>query len=94
MSHLIDLIQELSDIPGVSGWEAPVREKIVSLVQEHCDHMETDPLGNLIVMKKGAKRSKNKLLLSAHMDEVGFIITHIEDDGLLRFTNVAGLTHG
>jgi len=91
MTSLIDLICELSDIPGVSGWEDPVRERIVSLVQEHCDSLHTDALGNLIAFKKGARRPKNKLLLSAHMDEVGFIITHIEEDGLLRFANVGGI---
>jgi len=91
MTSLIDLICELSDIPGVSGWEDPVRERIVSLVQEHCDSLQTDALGNLIAFKKGAQRPKNKLLLSAHMDEVGFIITHIEEDGLLRFANVGGI---
>lgn len=91
MSSLIDLIRELCDIPGVSGWEDPVREKIASLVQEHCDELHTDALGNLIAFKKGAQRPKNKLLLSAHMDEVGFIITHIEEDGLLRFTSVGGI---
>ncbi len=91
MTSLIDLICELSDIPGVSGWEDPVRERIVSLVQEHCDSLQTDALGNLIAFKKGARRPKNKLLLSAHMDEVGFIITHIEEDGLLRFANVGGI---
>lgn len=91
MSKVVRLLEQLSDIPGVSGWEEPVREKILSLVKEHCDSWQVDPLGNLLVFKKGEQRPKNRLMLSAHMDEVGFIITHIEKEGLLRFGAVGGI---
>lgn len=91
MTKLIETIRTLADIPGVSGEEGAVREAIFQMIREHADHVETDALGNLIATKKGLRPAKNRLLLSAHMDEVGFIITHVEDSGLLRFDSVGGI---
>lgn len=89
-NQLIERIRRLCAVPGVSGDEGRVREAILAEVAGYGE-CSTDPLGNLIVEKKGAKAPKNKLLLSAHMDEVGFIITHIEESGLLRFACVGGI---
>lgn len=91
MSNVIETIRTLADIPGVSGGEDAVRDAISGMIREHCDHVETDALGNLIALKKGRQAPKQRLLLSAHMDEVGFIITHVEDGGLLRFDSVGGI---
>ena len=91
MGKWIELIKTLSDIPGVSGCEGGVREAIIARIKDHCDRIETDALGNLSAFKKGAKVPKNRIMLSAHMDEVGFVITHIEEDGLLRFAPVGGI---
>lgn len=84
------LIKELSDIGGVSGREEAVREYILRQVEGHCT-CQVDNLGNLLCFKKGAAVPKNTIMLSAHMDEVGFIITHIGEDGLLRFANIGGI---
>lgn len=84
------LIEKLSVIPGVSGWEAPVREAILAEVGSLCT-THTDNLGNLICFKKGAKTPPKRLMLSAHMDEVGFIITYIHEDGLMSFDAVGGI---
>jgi len=91
MNETIGLIKRLGDTPGVSGCEHAVREEIISLIKDCCDSYMVDALGNLLVFKKGAKMPKRRMMLSAHMDEVGLIITHIEDDGLLRFANVGGI---
>ena len=89
MSILANL-ERLSQIPGVSGWEDAVRAAIIAEISGKCEY-KTDALGNLIAFKKGKKTGKNTVLFSAHMDEVGFIITSIEDSGLLKFATVGGI---
>ncbi len=86
---LFEDIRILCELPGVSGREEPVREYIISQLPEGVS--ETDALGNLYVEKKGAKRPKNKVVLFAHMDEVGLMITYITDDGYLKFDEIGGI---
>lgn len=87
---IIKTIEELSALCGVSGDEGAVRDAIATRLAGVCE-LRTDPLGNLLAFKKGASAPRNRLLLSAHMDEVGFIITRIEDSGLLRFAACGGI---
>ncbi len=89
---LFEDIRILCELPGVSGREEPVREYkyIISQLPEGVSY-ETDALGNLYVEKKGAKRPKNKVVLFAHMDEVGLMITYITDDGYLKFDEIGGI---
>ena len=82
---------ELCRLSGVSGDEDRVREYIREKAAPYSDSMRTDALGNLIVFKKGAKSTGNKLLIAAHMDEVGLIVTRITDDGFLKFDFVGGV---
>ena len=82
---------ELCRLSGVSGDEDRVREYIREKAAPYADSMRTDALGNLIVFKKGAKSTGNKLLIAAHMDEVGLIVTRITDDGFLKFDFVGGV---
>lgn len=84
------MLKTLCELNGTSGRENAVRDYILSVIPKECNAV-TDNLGNLIVEKKGKKRSKNKVMLSAHMDEVGFIINYITDDGFLKFTPVGGI---
>lgn len=84
-------LKALTALRGISGQEDAVRDYLKTAVAGHCESATTDALGNLLVAVKGKNRPAKKLVLSAHMDEVGFIITHIEDDGTLRFTNVGGI---
>ncbi len=72
-------LKELSDIPGVSGFEEKVREFIKEKIEDKVDYVEIDKLGNLIAFKKG--KVNKKLMITAHMDEVGFIVSNIEEDG-------------
>lgn len=82
-------LKKLCLINGASGDEKRVREYISSRI--NADEMITDNLGNLLVFKKGKKRTKNKIMFSAHMDEVGFMITHISENGFLSFGEVGGI---
>lgn len=88
--NIIDNIELLSCLPGISGHEEAVRNEICKQLDGICEY-EIDTLGNIIAFKKGNNSPKNKLMLSAHMDEIGFIITSIDDDGMLRFDNVGGI---
>lgn len=82
---------ELCRLNGVSGDENVVREYIREKAAPYADSMRTDAMGNLIVFKKGKKSTGNKLLIAAHMDEVGLIVTRITDDGFLKFDFVGGV---
>ena len=80
---MLDLLKQLCSLNGVSGDEGEVRAFLRAQAEPCADAIRTDTLGTLIVFKKGAKSSGNHLLLAAHMDEVGFIINDITDDGYL-----------
>lgn len=88
---MMQTLFELCAISGTAGDEGRVREYIRTKAQPYAHSIRTDALGNLIVFKKGKKTTGTKLLLAAHMDEVGFIITHITDEGYLKFDFVGGV---
>ncbi|MBQ8944266.1 MAG: M42 family peptidase, partial [Clostridia bacterium] len=85
-----ETVKTLSALNGISGRESDVRDYIIGQIKDYAEY-KTDALGNLIVFKKGRKTPKNRVMLDAHMDEVGFIVTYITDDGLLKFSNVGGI---
>ena len=86
---MTDRLLELCALDGTSGDEGTVREYIRQRI--NADKITVDPLGNLLVFKKGRKTPKNKLMFAAHMDEVGFMVTDITDEGFLRFGAVGGI---
>ena len=88
---MMELIKELCALNGVSGDEDRVREFIRGQAEPYADSIRTDALGNLIVFKKGTKTTGHKLLMAAHMDEVGLIVTHVTDEGYLKFDFVGGV---
>lgn len=88
---MLELIKELCALNGVSGDEDQVREFIRAQAEPYADSIRTDALGNLIVFKKGTKTTGHKLLMAAHMDEVGLIVTHVTDEGYLKFEFVGGV---
>ena len=90
MSDTLKILEKLSMIPGASGDEVRVRDEIILQIGDSCK-LTVDALGNLICDYKGKKRAKNKVMFCAHMDEVGFIVTGVEDSGLLRFVSVGGI---
>lgn len=90
MEKLLKLIADLSQISGISGDECAVRGYIQKQVAGHCE-TRVDALGNLICEKKGAKAPAHRLMVEAHMDEVGFLVTSITESGMLRFDTVGGI---
>lgn len=88
---MLNLVKELCDLEGVSGDEEKVRDYIISKIKDKVEDLQIDSIGNITCMKKGAKQPKKKLMVCAHMDEVGFIIKKITDDGYLKFAPVGGI---
>ncbi len=85
-----DLIKKLTETFGPSGSEGPIREMIRKEVEPFVDEIRVDALGNLICLKKGSGGGK-KVLLDAHMDEIGLMVTHIDENGFLRFGAIGGV---
>lgn len=84
------MLEELCLINGTSGDEAAIRDYIINKIEDHCEY-EIDTLGSIIAFKKGKRAPAKKVMLCAHMDEVGFITTYITDDGYLKFSPVGGI---
>lgn len=84
-------LKDYCAIPGPSGMEDEVRARIIADIASSGAEYEVDSLGNLIVFKRGRKRRPYKLLVAAHMDEVGFMISAVADDGTLCFDAVGGV---
>lgn len=87
---MFEILRQMCGIDAVSGDEAALREFIISKIDGFCEY-KTDPLGNLLVFKKGKKSPKKRLLIDAHMDEVGLIITSVTQNGFLKFKTVGGI---
>ncbi len=82
-------LQELTLLDGVSGQEDEVRAAIIKEIEPFCDTVKIDKMGNIIAFKKGT--IDKKLMMTAHMDEVGFIIKHITEEGYCKFASVGGI---
>ena len=82
------LLERLCLANGVSGYEDEVRAMIADEIKAYCDELYIDVLGNLIAFKKGKRRAPKRLMLCAHMDEVGFAVKYVNDDGTLSFDEV------
>ncbi|MBQ4052699.1 MAG: M42 family metallopeptidase [Clostridia bacterium] len=76
---------------GASGCEGDVRQAIVNEIRDYCEKIEIDALGNVIAFKRGSMESPFPVMLSAHMDEVALMVTHIDESGALRFDTVGGI---
>lgn len=83
------LLKEICETPGVPGQEAKVRALVYRELETLADDISTDNMGNVYVLKKG-KSSDKKMMVAAHMDEIGFVVTHIDDKGFLRFHPLGG----
>jgi len=88
---VIKTLKTLCSLSGVSSREDQVRDYIRRRVEPCADSVRMDALGNLIVFKRGAKPTGNKLMLCAHMDEVGLMVKSITDEGYLKFGCVGGI---
>ena len=83
-----EMLKKLCALPGVSSWEDQVRDFVLEVARQYATELRQDAMGNLIVFKEGTKPTGNKLLLSAHMDEVGLMVRTITDEGYLKFDTV------
>lgn len=87
--ELLELLERLNTAHGPSGDEGAVRQVIENLARPYADEITVDPMGSLIVRKVG---SGPKVLFAAHMDSIGFIVTHIEKEGFLRVGRLGGIS--
>ncbi len=84
----------LPETPSVSGREGYIRAVIAGMMRPLVDKMNTDAMGNLICVKRGTSKDPKKVMLCAHMDEIGFIVNFIEDNGMLRVAPIGGIHFG
>ena len=84
----IDLLKIISETAGAPGFENRIREVIIKEITPNVDSITVDNMGNIVAFRKG-KQSK-KIMLAAHMDEIGFIVSHIDDNGFIRFIPLGG----
>lgn len=89
MNFNSELAKKLVNIYSPSGDENNIREFIKDEIKDFVDEVEIDSLGNLIARKKGKGK---KIMLAAHMDQIGLMVTDIDDKGFLRFTNIGGIS--
>ncbi len=75
----------LTSLFGASGSEGDVRQAIINELRPHCDRLDVDRMGNVIAFKRGAAEPLYTVMLAAHMDEIALMVTHIDDNGYLRF---------
>jgi len=85
-----DIIKKLTQAYGPSGYEHQIRQLIREEIRGHADEMRANALGSLIALKRGSGRGK-KVMLAAHMDEIGVMVTHIDEKGFCRFASIGGV---
>ena len=85
----IPLLKKICEIAGAPGFEQRVRTLVIEEIKNYVDEYSIDNLGNLTALKRG-KSSAKKVMIAAHMDEIGFIVTHIDDNGFVRFNTLGG----
>lgn len=87
-----ELVKRLTEMYGPSGHEGRIREYIRDQVKSYADEIRVDALGNLIVKKKGSLTGdRKKIMLAAHMDEIGVIVSHVNANGFLHFASIGGI---
>jgi len=89
MSIDTELLAAICEAPGAPGFEKAIRRLVLKELKGLADEVATDNMGNVVALKKG-RSSKKSVMAAAHMDEIGFIVTHVDDKGFLRFNPVGG----
>lgn len=86
------MLKELSEAMGVSGAENEVREVILKAIQDHVEDIRIDPMGNVLAVKRGTNPQPDdpRIMIAAHMDEVGFMVMGVDGDGSIRVAPVGG----
>lgn len=88
MSINIPLLKEICETAGVPGFEQRVREIVLREMKPLCDVLQVDNMGNVTALRKG--KARKKVMIAAHMDEIGFMVTHIDENGFIRFHTLGG----
>ncbi len=88
---MLNILKALNSCPSISGREKAVSDKIAGFIAPLTDKVWEDPMGNLIAVKYGCGEDKKKIMLCAHMDEIGFMVTHIEESGMIRIAPIGGI---
>ena len=88
MSINVTLLKEICEVAGAPGHEQRVREIVLREVKKLADKVSIDNMGNVTAFRKGKK--DKKVMIAAHMDEIGFIVTHIDENGFLKFLPLGG----
>ncbi|HIH69075.1 M42 family metallopeptidase [Methermicoccus shengliensis] len=87
MEEMYDIVERLSNAHGVSGYEDSVRDIVMELARPYCDDVSVDAMGNVICTRGSGAPS---VMVAAHIDEIGLMVKHIEDEGFLRFARLGG----
>ena len=85
------ILKELSEAIGVSGNESDVRKVVRDAIRDHVDHYEVDTIGNLLTVKRGTGEENLRVMVSAHMDEIGLMVVGYKNDGFLQVRSVGGI---
>ena len=87
----VPLLKSICEAPGAPGFENLIRELVIAEIRDHVDAYSVDNMGNVIAIKKGHKNPDGKkVMVAAHMDEIGFLVSHIDDQGFIRFQTLGG----
>jgi len=86
-----ELIQKLVETTGPSGYEDEIRDLVKSRISKYTKDIRVDPLGNLIARMGEKKPGGSRIMIAAHLDEIGIIATHVDDNGFIRFTTIGGV---
>ncbi len=84
----VSLLKKICEIPGAPGFEQRIRQFVLQEVTPLVDEVSVDSMGSIIAVKKG--KNAKKVMVAAHLDEISFIVTHIDDDGFLRIHTLGG----
>lgn len=88
MAINVEFLAKICEAPGAPGFETKIRELVLSEIEGLADEVSIDNMGNVTAIKRGKERKK--VMIGAHMDEIGFIVTHIDANGFLRFHTLGG----
>lgn len=88
----IKLLNQICTVPGAPGFEKKIRDLVLSEIKGLADEVSLDNMGNIYAIRRGTKpeNDRKKIMVGAHMDEIGFIVTHIDDKGFIRFHTLGG----
>jgi putative aminopeptidase FrvX len=86
-----ELLKRLTEAAGIPGYEDRLRAIVIPELQATCDEVSVDALGNVVGIKRGVGEGpRRKVMLAAHIDEIGFMVKHVSDDGFLRLQPLGG----